>query len=42
VREFCVAEHALGIDAGYPKPGRSTGLCLLSIENEVLNWEFLY
>ena len=36
-----MAEHALGIDVGYSKTRRSTGLCLLSIENEVLNWECL-
>ena len=36
-----MAEHALGIDVGYSKTRRSTGLCLLGIENEVLNWACL-
>ena len=32
-------EYALGIDVGYSKRRRSTGLCLLKISDGVLSWE---
>ena len=32
-------EYALGIDVGYSKRRRSTGLCLLKISGGVLSWE---
>ena len=36
-----MAEYALGIDVGYSATRRSTGLCLLTIEDGVLGWECL-
>ena len=36
-----MAEHHLGIDVGYSKTRRSTGLCLLTIDGETARWELL-
>ena len=34
-------QHALGIDVGYSKTRRSTGLCLLTITPDTLRWQCL-
>ena len=31
-------EHFLGIDVGYRATGRSTGLCLLTIDHDRIEW----
>ncbi len=36
-----MAEHFLGIDVGYSKTRRSTGLCLLTIDGDTARWELL-
>jgi len=34
-----VAQHFLGIDVGYSQTRRSTGLCLLSLDGNLLSWQ---
>ena len=36
-----MAEHHLGIDVGYSKTRRTTGLCLLTIDGDTARWELL-
>ena len=36
-----MAQYALGIDVGYSKSRRSTGLCLLTVDGDVLRWQCL-
>ena len=36
-----VVEHFLGIDVGYSRTRKSTGLCLLNVDGGVVSWDLL-